>query len=109
MGDAPPCASSLEAARAHPNLHDELYSLARAWSSGELHGSRSEKWRHPGENGRTGEEELDQKWNRFLRSNYRGSPITIATIFRDAEKAGWSWVDPEDQFEMIDDDVEECA
>ena len=96
-----------EAAREHPELDDELYSLARAWSSGELHGSPSEKWRHPGANGRTGEEALDEKWHRFLRSNYRGIPATVGTIFSDATKAGW--VDPEDRFEVIDGDVEECA
>jgi len=98
-----------EAAGTCPELEEELYELARSWSSGALRGIPSKKWRCGGRNGRTGEEVFDRVWIRFLHSRYRGTPTTIGTIFFDAVLAGWNWVDPEDRFEIIDDEVEGCA
>jgi hypothetical protein len=77
------------AAREHPDLSAELYELARSWSSGELHGKASTAWTTPGGNGITGEAAFDTVWQRFLKEEYTGTPVTLGTIFHDAKQAGW--------------------
>jgi hypothetical protein len=96
-----------EAARTSPKLRDELYQLARSWSSGALRGSPSAKWARRDKNGRTGEEVFEKKWNRFLRPTHPGVLATVGTIFADATDAGW--VEPEEEFAVIDDAVEGVA
>lgn len=78
------------AGREHPDLADELQALARDFSSGALRGQPSLKWGAPGaSNGLTGGQVFEQQWQRFLDQPYQGTPVTIATIFRDAMQAGW--------------------
>ena len=88
------------AAHDHPEGSIALYALARSWSSGELRGEPSLAWLTPGGNGRTGEEVFDEVWDRFLNTNYTGTPVTVRTIYYDAMEVGW---DHEDSFEVIDD------
>jgi P4 family phage/plasmid primase-like protien len=77
------------AARTYPDSADELYLLARSWSSGELCGSPAKAWTTPGTNGLTGAAAFDKEWERFL-GDTRGGPVnTIGTIFHDAREAGW--------------------
>lgn len=87
----------------HPDLSHELYELARSWSSGELGGKPSTSWITPGGNGLTGEEAFDKVWQRFLKDEYTGIPITLGTIYFDAMQVGW---DAEEQFQNIDVAVE---
>lgn len=94
-------------ARDYPELHDELYTLAQSWSSGELGGIASQAWRTAGNNGKTGEEYFDFVWNRFLTERCSGRPTTLRSIFRDAAMTGW--IDPADQFEVINDASEVAA
>lgn len=90
------------AARAFPGSGETLRELARSWSSGELRGWPSTKWKTPGKNGRTGEEVFDEVWARFLTSSYRGRPATVGTIYYDAAAAGWNnQFDSADRFEVI--------
>lgn len=94
-------------ARDHPEFHDQLYALARSWSSGELGGIESQACATPGSNGRTGEEYFDTVWNRFLNEKYSGRLTTLRSIYRDAVMTGW--VAPAHQFEVIDNAVEVAA
>ena len=76
-------------AREHPQHADALRKLAIDWSSGVLRDEPSQKWREPGGNGLSGEQVLDQVWNRFLQEEDRDGPvITLGTIFHDAQLAG---------------------
>lgn len=93
------------AARDYPEYHDQLYALARSWSSGELAGIEAQAWITPGNNGRTGEQYFDTVWHRFLTEKHSGRHTTVLrSIYRDAELTGW--VAPEDRFELIADAVE---
>lgn len=90
----------------HPELHDELYLLAKFWSSGDLVGVPAKAWTTPGGNGRCGAEVFDEKWQRLINTRYEGTPTRPGTIFFLAKQAGW--VDPlkrnqDDDFEVIDD------
>jgi len=89
------------AARNHPELHDELRSLATSWSSGDLRGKPSKAWTTPGTtNDLTGEQVFDQVWKRFLTATYTGKHATLGTIYHDAKEAGW--IGPE-EFQPIPD------
>lgn len=90
-----------------PELHDNLYLLAKVWSSGELVGIPAKAWTIPGNNGRCGSEIFDEKWERLINTRYTGTPTRLGTIFYLAKQAGW--VDPlkcnpADAFDVIDDD-----
>ncbi|MCV2356621.1 phage/plasmid primase, P4 family [Paucibacter sp. B2R-40] len=78
------------AARAYPELADELKALARSWSSGELCGKSSTAWTTPGSsNGVTGQAAFNATWDRFFTGPCNGRPITVGTIYLDAKNAGW--------------------
>ena len=87
----------------YPDMSTELYELARSWSSGELCGQASTAWVTPGGNGLTGAEAFDAIWQRFLKDEYTGTPVTLGTIFYDAKLNGW---DHGDQFQVVDGDDE---
>jgi hypothetical protein len=76
-------------ARYHPELHDEIYTLARSWSSGELGGVPSVKWNSPGSNGQSGKQCFDRVWKRFLTENYSGKRTSLGTIYWYAKETGW--------------------
>lgn len=76
-------------AREFPELTDTLRALAIRWSSGELRGEPSEKWKTPGGNGLSGAQIFDRVWQRFLTDNYQGKRVTVGTIFYHAKEAGW--------------------
>lgn len=78
-------------ARYFPVLHDQLYKLARDWSSGELAGVPSEKWVKPGSNGLSGQQCFDRVWRRFLKDSYTGKRATLGTIFWHAKQCGWTY------------------
>ena len=94
-------------ARHCPELGEELYQLARSWSSGALRGTASKAWVTPGSNGRTGEDVFDEVWHRFLNGNYSGTPITIRTVYFDAREVGWC--DRDEAFESIQSECGEDA
>lgn len=73
-------------ARDHPELAEDLRALAMEWSSGVLREEPSRKWREPGGNGLTGEQEFDRTWNRFLQEEGREGVYTLATIHHDARQ-----------------------
>lgn len=75
--------------RRHPVLTEQLYTLAKLWSSGDLRGEPSIAWRTPGGNGLSGEQVFDSTWERFLHSNYQGRLVGIGTIYYDAKQSGW--------------------
>ena len=78
-------------ATAQPERHDELYSIAKSWSSGELRGKPSVAWNTPGRsNGRTGSEIFDSVWERFLKEDIPENRSTVATIYFHAKEAGWN-------------------
>lgn len=77
------------AARGHPDHADELKALAKRWSSGELQAKPSVKWMTAAAGGKTGKEVFDTVWERFLASDYGGSPTTLGTVFHLAREAGW--------------------
>jgi hypothetical protein len=90
-------------ARKYPDYCEALYEMAKSWSSGELRGIESKKWRTPGGNGLTGEDFFEVTWQRFLTNSYDGTPVTLGTIYFDAKAAGWCTpVDPAEQFSRID-------
>jgi hypothetical protein len=75
-------------ARLYPELEPRLRALATRWSSGELRGVPSQKWRTPGGNGLSGEEAFGKAWKRFLRAPYAGDrPVTLGSIYHDAKMA----------------------
>ena len=78
-------------ARAIPELGDQLKDLARRWSSGELRGVPSKKWRTPGSNGLTGEQYFERVWRRFLTDTYAGRRVTLGTIYFHAKEQGWTF------------------
>lgn len=89
----------------YPELHDDLYLLAKLWSSGELVSIPAKAWTTPGNNGRCGAEVFDEKWQRLINSRYMGTPTRLGTIFFLAKQAGW--IDPlrripDDDFVVID-------
>lgn len=93
-----------KAARENPASERTLRELARLWSSGELRGYPAMAWGTPGGNGRTGEEVFDEEWSRFLTTIYRGTPVTLGTIFYDAKAVGWDGrVERADRFEVIEE------
>lgn len=78
-------------AKQFPHMAERLRNLARAWSSGELRGKASQAWTTPGKTTkRTGEEEFELTWQRFLDTDYTGTPVTVATIYHDAKACGWA-------------------
>ncbi len=78
------------AANTFPDISEALYELAKSWSSGELGGVASKAWGAPGaSNGRTGEQEFDSVWQRFLADNYTGTETTLGTVYHAAREAGW--------------------
>ena len=90
----------------HPELHDELYLLAKLWSSGDLVGVPSKAWTTTGNKGRCGAEVYDEKWKRLVNSRYTGTPTRLGTIFHLAKQAGW--IDPlkrgrNEDFDAVDD------
>lgn len=91
-----------------PELHDDLYRLARYWSSGELCGIPSKAWHTPGKNGRSGKEIFDLKWERFINTRYAGKPSRLGTVIALAKAAGWTdplkgkGFDALDEFEIVD-------
>lgn len=78
-------------ARYFPELHDALYQLARDWSSGDLGGIPSVKWRTPGCNGLTGEQFFDHVWKRFLTDRFSKKRASLGTIYWHAKAEGWSF------------------
>lgn len=79
------------AAREHPALAEQIKAIAKAWSSGELRGKPSKAWSTPGtSNQRTGADVFDEVWDRFATTCYSGRQVTLGTVYRDAEQAGWS-------------------
>lgn len=92
------------AAREHPDQVDALKELARDFSTGALSGHPSVKWATPGSNGPSGEQVFEAQWKRFYSQAYTGTPVTVATIFRDAMQAGW--VNVTDAFTEVSDWVE---
>ena len=89
------------AAADFPDLSDELYIMAKKWSSGELAGTASVAWSTPGNsNGITGEEAFEIEWKRFFTSNFTGTRTNLGTIYFDAKEAGWNA--PEEEFTTID-------
>ena len=78
-------------ARYFPALHDELYKLARDWSSGDLGGVPSIKWNEPGSNGLSGKQCFDRVWRRFLKDTYTGKRPSLGTIFWRAKQTGWEF------------------
>jgi hypothetical protein len=94
------------AARQYPDYGEDLYDLAKAWSSGDLRGFVAKAWVTRGGNARTGEEVFDAVWQRFLTKRYEGTPFTLGTIYFDAKAAGWDkCVDPADQFQTVHDET----
>ena len=94
-------------AREHPAYSKQLRELARRWSRGDLWLKESTKWVTPGSNGRSGEEVFAATWNRFLTSNYRGRPKTIATIYADAQEQGWCFgFSGDDQFHVVEAEID---
>lgn len=90
-------------ARAIPELHDQLYGLARRWSSGALCGAPSKKWRTPGCNGLTGEQYFERLWKRFLTDTYAGKRVTVGTIYFHAKAEGWEYSES-NSVSHVDDD-----
>lgn len=79
-------------ARRLPVWADRLYQLARDWSSGKLWSKPSRAWSTPGKTTkRTGEEVFDETWQRFIKAECSEKPVTVGTIYADAQKAGWRY------------------
>lgn len=76
--------------RRHPELTEQLYTLAKLWSSGDLRGEPSIAWTTPGGNGLSGMRVFDSTWERFLNSKYEGKRVGIGTIYFDAMQSGWT-------------------
>lgn len=76
-------------ARAIPEIHDQLKTLAMRWSSGELRGIPSKKWNTPGCNGLTGKQSFERVWKRFLTDTYTGKRVSLGTIYHHAKEQGW--------------------
>ena len=91
-------------AKDHPELSDQLFELAREWSSGDLAGKPSVAWSTPGKSGGlTGEAAFEIEWNRFFKSNYAGQVTTLNTIHYDAMEGGWKA--PNEEFTTVSDDL----
>lgn len=79
-------------AREHTALHDQLYELAKNWSSGDLAGKPAKAWTTPGNSsGRTGAEVFDETWTRFVNNPPTGKRATVGTIYFHAKAAGWDY------------------
>lgn len=74
----------------HPEFRDQLYGLAKKWSSGGFSGKASVAWATPGNsNGRTGAEVFDEVWDRFFKNPSTEKGATVGTIYFHAKAAGW--------------------
>lgn len=78
-------------ARENPELAQNAYALAKSWSSGQLRGIPSEAWVTPSRStGRTGEQEFEAQWKRFLQPNPSGKQSSVGSIFFHAKELGWT-------------------
>ena len=74
----------------HPELHDQMHTLAKEWSSGKLSRKPCAAWTTPGNsNGRTGDEVFDETWVRFFNNPQKERRATVGTIYFHAKEAGW--------------------
>jgi hypothetical protein len=111
-------------ARENTYLHDQLYELAKDWSSGKLAGKPAKAWTTPGSsNGRTGAEIFDEIWSRFVNKPPTGKCATVGTIYFHAKEAGWEYQNPKnypvpspglaarnaESFEVIDASVQKMS
>ncbi len=79
-------------ARYFPSLHDKLYNLAKAWSSGELGGVPSVKWNTSSGNRPSGKQCINRVWKRFLTdTTYTGPRASLGTIYHHAKEVGWDY------------------
>ncbi len=82
-------------AQLSPELRNELYALARSWSSGELGGVPSVKWLKAGSKGASGKQCFDRIWQRFLTDTKypKEKKASLGTIYFHAKALGWNYAD----------------
>lgn len=78
------------AARDYPEKSSDLRKLASSWSSGALWVTPSIDWTTPGSDGIAGAKAFDKVWSRFIEEEPAADRHTLATIFHDADLAGWN-------------------
>lgn len=73
-----------------PAYRDQLYALARDFSSGRLRNVPSQFWAVGVGSDEARRHEFPRIWKWYMTSTFAGRPVGVGTIFGDAINAGWN-------------------